>query len=142
MSYPFKKYNYTVSIDDFKQAGFSEVSAADIEVQPIEYREGNQKTMSVQKIPGLVKYSNVTLKWGASDSKEFSDWVTQTAGGDVKQKKVTIQLMDEKNSTIKAEWTLTNAWPTKYTAPDFKASENEHAFESVELCHEGLSRTK
>lgn len=142
MAYPFKKYNYAVLIDGFKQAGFSEVSAADVEVQHIEYREGNQKTMSLQMIPGMVKYSNVTLKWGASDSKEFSDWIAKTAGGDVTQKKVTIQLMDEKNSTVKAEWTLENAWPAKYTAPDFKASENGNAYESVELCHEGLSRTK
>lgn len=142
MAYPYKKYNYAVLIDGFKQAGFSEVSAADTEVQPIEYREGNAKKMSPGKLSGLVKYSNVTLKWGTSDSKEFVDWIKKCEGGETERKKVVIQLLDDKNTEPKAEWELEDAWPTKYTAPDFKATDNEVAFESIELCHEGLTRTK
>ena len=34
--YPFKKYNYKVTIDGTEAAGFSEVSAPDITVDPIE----------------------------------------------------------------------------------------------------------
>ena len=142
MAYPYKKYNYVVAIDGVKQAGFSEVSAADTEVQPIEYREGNAKKMTAVKLSWLVKYGNVTMKWGISDNKEFTDWIKKCEGGETERKKVTIQLMDDKNTEIKAQWELDDAWPTKYTAPDFKALENEVAFESIEFCHEGLSRKK
>lgn len=142
MAYPFKKYNYSVVIGGISQAGFSEVSAADTEVQPIEYREGTYKKMTVGKLSGLVKYGNVTLKWGISDSKEFVDWIKKCEGGETERQKVTIQLMDDTNQEPKAEWELEEAWPTKYTAPDLKADDNGVAFESIELCHEGLTRTK
>ncbi len=142
MPYPYKKYNYTVVIGNLTQAGFSEVSAANTEVQPIEYREGNDKRMTVGKLSGLVKYSNVTLKWGSSSNKEFTDWVAGCADGKTERKEVKIQLMDDTNTQVLAEWKLADAWPTRYTAPDFKATDNEVAYESIELCHEGLSRTK
>jgi phage tail-like protein len=35
-------------------------------------------------------------------------------------------------------WVLTNAWVTKYSAPDLNASTSEVAIESVELAYEEL----
>ncbi len=35
-------------------------------------------------------------------------------------------------------WVLTNAWVTKYNAPDLNASTSEVAIESVELAYEEL----
>jgi len=37
-----------------------------------------------------------------------------------------------------ARYTLTNAFPTKWEAPDFDASSNELAIETIEIAHEGL----
>lgn len=142
VAYPFKKYNYQVIIDGVPEAGFSEVSAADVTVEPIEYREGNSKVNTVGKLAGLAKYGNVTLKWGVSASMIFVQWITDAGLGDTQRKKVTIALMDDKNAEIIAQWELVNAWPTKYTAPDLKATDNEVAFESIELAHEGMIRTK
>ena len=41
-----------------------------------------------------------------------------------------------------AKWTVISAWPTKYTAPDFNATSNEVAVETLELAHEGVTRDK
>ena len=71
MVYPFKKYNYDVTIDGKAVGGFSEVSAPDISSDPIEYREGNFAVNTVGKQPGLVKYGNITLKWGMTNSVEL-----------------------------------------------------------------------
>lgn len=142
MAYPFRKYNYAVVIDGIKQAGFSEVSAADVTVESIDYREGNFKRMSSDKISGLAKYGNVTLKWGTTDNLEFYNWLVKTSSGDTVRKNVTIQLMDGTNEKTLAQWELSNAWPSKYTMPDFKATESAIAVESIELNHEGLKRTQ
>ena len=58
----------------------------------------------------------------------------------LENKNVTITLFDDDGSTALAVWTLTNAWPSKYTAPDFNASSSEIAFESVELVYESMTR--
>ena len=71
MVYPYKKYNYDVTIDGQSVGGFSEVSAPDISSDPIEYREGNFSVNTVGKQPGLIKYENITLKWGMTNSMEL-----------------------------------------------------------------------
>ncbi len=142
MAYPFKKYNYSIVIDGITRAGFSEVSAAEWSTDPIEYREGTDAVMTVSKMPGLSKYGPITLKWGMSSDKEFTDWVLKISAGEIERKTVTIECKDDANKETVASWEVINAWPSKYTAPDFKADANEAAFESIEMAHEGFKRTK
>ena len=93
------------------------------------------------KQPGILKYSNVTLKRGATDSQVFWDWIKEIQSGKATRKTVVITLMDDEMKEV-ASWQLEKAWPTKYTAPDFNATSNEIAIESLELVTEGITRTK
>jgi phage tail-like protein len=43
---------------------FQEVSGLDAEAQPIEYRHGDSPQFSAVKMPGLKKFSDVTMKKG------------------------------------------------------------------------------
>lgn len=141
MVYPFKKYNYEVKIDNMNVAGFSEVSATDITIDPIEYREGNMKVKTAGKQPGIVKYGNVTLKWGMTESMELYQWAQDVAAGKIERKTITITLKDDEQ-TETAAWQLISAWPTKYTAADMNATSNEVAIETMEFVTEGITRTK
>ena len=60
---PFRSYHFLVEIDGITRAGFRECSGLDSSQDAIEYREGNEGLTS-RKLPGLVKYSNITLKRG------------------------------------------------------------------------------
>lgn len=142
--YPLKQYNYRVVINNIDVAGFSEVSGFDASVDVIEYREGSEAINSPRKMPGLTKYGNVTLKWGMSESLSFYEWVAGISSGDraateERVQDITIYLQDDRHNDT-ANWTLVNAWPCKYTAPDFNASSSEVAFESVELAFEEMRR--
>ncbi len=139
MTYPFRRYNYRVAIDGKVVGGFSEISAPDISVGPIEYREGKFPGNTVGKQPGLVKYGNLTLKWGVTESMELYNWIKEIEGGTVNRKNVVISLHDGNYQEL-AKWTIISAWPTKYTASDFNPSNNEVAIESLELAHEGITR--
>lgn len=92
------------------------------------------------KQPGILKYSNVTLKRGTTDSLLFMDWMTELKNGTVNRKTIVITLVDDEGKDS-ASWQLEKAWPTKYTAPDFNATSNEVAIESLELVCEGITRT-
>lgn len=139
--YPYKKYNYKVLIDQKEEAGFSEVSAPDITADPVEYREGNMAGKTPGKQPGILKYSNVTLKRGTTDSTVFMDWIKDIKDGKAPRKTVVITLMDDEMNEV-ASWQLEKAWPTKYSGTDFNATSNEVAIESLELVTEGITRTK
>lgn len=92
------------------------------------------------KVQGLRKYGNITLKKGMITGQVLYDWLYKGLGGAVERKVVTVSLLDE-TQTVVASWMVINAWPTKYTAPDFNATSNEVAVETLELAHEGMKKT-
>ena len=65
---PYAQYNFLVEIDGITRAGFTEVGGLDTEQDIIEYREGGD-TATKRKLPGLRKYSNITLKRGFTADK-------------------------------------------------------------------------
>ena len=136
--YPHGKFNYKVEIDGLEAGGFSEVTGFDASIDVIEYREGDM-TQTPLKIPGLKKYGNITLKQGLVDSMVLYEWMTEGLEGDVERKPLTITLLDIAGSPA-ASWQIINAWPVKYTAPDFNATSSEVAIESLEIAHEGMTR--
>lgn len=146
-NYPFTKFRFRMIVNGFS-AGFSEVSGFDATTDVIEYRAGNFRNNSTVKLGGLTKYSNITLKWGMTTDKTLYDWMTSVIGGEsavngveIIPEDITIELLAEDGETVKASWQIRRAWPCKYTGPDFNANSSEVAFESLELAHEGMTRT-
>lgn len=138
MAYPHGRFRYKVEIDGLEAGGFSEVTGFDASIDVIEYREGDM-VQTPMKVPGLKKYGNITLKQGLADSKVIYDWMIEGVNGPVQRKTITITLLDEAEAPV-ASWQVINAWPTKYTAPDFNATSSEIAIESLEIAHEGMTR--
>jgi phage tail-like protein len=104
----------------------------------IEYRDGASKEYSKLKMPGMRKYSNITLKRGAFKSdNEFFDWFNEVKLNTITRRDITISLLDEEHSPV-VVWKVKNAWPTKVASTDLKADGNETAIETMELVHEGL----
>ena len=136
--YPHGKFRYKVEIDGLDAGGFSEASGFDASIDVIEYREGDM-VQTPMKIPGLKKYGNITLKQGLVDSMVLYDWITAGVNGAVERKTITITLLDEQEAPA-ASWQVINAWPAKYTAPDFNATSSEIAIETLEIAHEGMTR--
>ena len=130
-STPYGKFRYKVEIDGLEAGGFSEASGFDASIDVIEYREGDM-VQTPMKLPGLKKYGNITLKQGVADSMVMYEWMIAGVEGEV-------EILDE-TETATASWQVINAWPAKYTAPDFNATASEVAIETLEIAHEGMTR--
>lgn len=131
--WPLPKFHFQVKWDDTEMA-FQEVSGLDMEGQAIEYRAG----ISTVEMPGLKKFSNITMKKGVfkSDNTLF-DWFNEIQMNVITRKALTISLLDEKHEPTMV-WKVQNAFPVKVTGTDLKAEGNEVAVESIEIAHEGL----
>jgi phage tail-like protein len=115
----------------------SEVSGLDMETDVIEYRDGNSQIFTTQKMSGLQKFSDITLKKGVFvDDVEFHDWFKEVSMHIPDRKDVTISLLDEEHNAVMT-WKLINAWPKKVSAPDMKSDASEVAIETIEIVHEG-----
>jgi phage tail-like protein len=138
---PYRGSRYRLEIDGIDQAGFSEASIPDTTQDPIEYREGNE-TPTVRKIPGLIKYGNLTLKWGVTDTMDLYTWRNSVELGTMAdaRKNVAVVVLDEEGNDV-SRWEFAEAWPTKYDAPDLNAIGSDIAIETLEIAHEGMTRT-
>ena len=137
MAYPMTTFHFQLDWGDGAM-GFSEVTGLNIEVQPIEYRDGLSPEYSPTKMPGLKKYGNITLKRGVfKGDNKYHDWLTTIKLNKAERRDITISLLDEEHSPVMV-WKVINAWPTKITSPDMKATGNEVAVEQLEIAHEGI----
>ena len=133
---PYPNHNFAVDIGTGDTIGFSEVDLPSGEIEVIEYREGNEIGRA-RKLPGLRKYSNVTLKRGITGNLELFDWWKTVRDGQLLRRNVTITLLDEQRQPVQ-RWLLRDAWPAKIAAGPLNAGANEVAIETLELAHEGF----
>lgn len=137
---PYRNFNFLVEIDGITQAGFSDCSGFGSSTDPIEYREGGENT-TVRKLPGLTKHTNITLKWGLTDSKELYSWYRDIVNGKIQRKNGSIIVLDL-DGAEKVRWNFVQAWPTKWDGPDFSAKGTDVSIETLEIAHEGIERAK
>jgi len=123
---------------------FTEVSGIGSENDIVEHKvvdDGGHEW--VQKIPGRLKWGDVTLKRGITDNLEIWDWRQNVIDGKMKdsRKNCTVKMYD-RDYKLAARWDFTNAWPSKVTGPSVKSDSNEFGVEEVVLVHEGMKRVK
>ena len=136
-NYPLPVFHFTVQWAG-NRIGFSEVSGLTQENQAIEYRDGSFPEYSSIKMPGLRKFSNVTLKRGiVKADNDFFKWLSTIKLNQVERRDVVISLLNEEHTPVMT-WKIHNAFPVKVEGPGLKASGNEVAIESIEIAHEGL----
>ena len=135
---PLRSYNFYLEIDGITRAGFRECSGLDSSTDVVEYREGNEGR-TPRKLPGLVKFSNITLKWGTTSDSELLDWRQQVADGEIERKNGSVVMIDDTGTEI-VRYNFRDAWPMKWTGTAFNATTNEVAIESLEIAHEGVNK--
>jgi phage tail-like protein len=136
-NYPLAKFHFQVEWGGNK-IGFTEVTGLDMQIEAIEYREGSSKQFSKTKMPGLHKFSNITMKRGTFEGDtDYYKWIN-AINTDKERRDIIIKLLNEKHEPV-VTWKALNAFPLKVQASDLKADGNEVAIESIEVAHEGLS---
>jgi phage tail-like protein len=140
---PYAQFNFLVDLGTGDtagpDAGFQECSEIGMSVDVIEYRNGNEKENAVRKLPGLARYTDVTLKRGIIGSVSLYQWLDQIRNGDqAGLRTVQIHLMAEDRSGPVQSWRLARARITKYAAGSFNAKSSDVAMEELTLAYERL----
>lgn len=136
-NYPIPKFHFQVDWGGTK-IGFTEVTGLDVSTEVIEYRDGASPEYHKIKMPGMQKFSNITMKRGTfKGDNEYFNWWNTVALNTIQRRDVTISLLNESHEPV-VVWKIKNAWPVKVQSTDLKADGNEVAIESIEIAHEGL----
>ena len=98
--YPLPVFHFIVQWGGTR-VGFSEVTGLTQENQAIEYRDGSFLEFSPMKMPGLRKFSNITLKRGiVTGDNEFFDWLSTVKLNTVTQRDLIISLLNEEHVPV------------------------------------------
>lgn len=139
---PYGAYNFEVTVTGVSDDGravrgsFAEASGLEVEVPAIEYRNGSED-ITVRKIPGLKKFTNITLKRGITGDIGLWRWILAAMNGQVQPAEGSVVMLDENRQEV-MRWNFRRGWPCKWTGPGLNAANNEIAMETLEICHEGL----
>jgi phage tail-like protein len=118
------------------EAVFTELSGFQIETEVTEYNEGGQNG-HVHRLPGRMKVGNITLKHGMLVSNKLFKWCRDVLEGKIERENITLTMFDSKGEVV-VEWEFANAYPVKWSAPQFSSDGKNVAVESLELAHDGL----
>ncbi len=137
--WPMPKFRFEVDLGtELKGVSFQEVSGMDVETQIIEYRASNSPLFATEKMPGIAKYGNITMKKGIFvNDNSFWSWHAEIQMNTIKRRTILIKLLDE-SGNITMQWSLNNAWPTKIIGTDLKSDGSEVAIDTIEIAHEQL----
>ena len=114
---------------------FTEVSGLGTEIETMSYNEGGRNDM-VHKLPTRMKHPNLVLKRGVTTVKDLEEWLEDSFMGP-SRKEITLTMYNEQLDKIRV-WSFQNAYPVKWTGPQFNSSQNTVATESIEIVHDGI----
>ena len=141
LAFCFKVTIDTVASDDGATGFFKSVGGLAFETEVVDYRQGGENN-TTRKLPGATKWKNLVLKRGFC-GPELIDWREQWLAptGAKTRQGGTIQQLNTKGDVV-AEWKFARGFPVKWELSELDATKNEVAIETLEIAHEGLTRTK
>jgi len=142
-NWPLVKFYFEVQIDNVDGTiGFQAVEGLESEVSVMEYRAGNYALWAKTKRPGLMTYSNVTLKKGMfRNDANLHDWWSSLANDHrhADRRTIIINMYNEDNEVV-LTWTLEQCFVTKFTPSSLDAeADSEVAIEELEIATEKMT---
>ena len=141
---PLVGFHYAIEVQGVVTGYFTECSGIGSEHEVIEHKIVDEKGRElIQKIPGRLKWENVTFKRGITENMDIWDWRETVVQGQVDdaRRNGSIVMFNQSLEEV-ARWNFENAWPLKVSGPSMKADSNEFGIEELVLTHEGLYREK
>ena len=136
---PYRAYNFKLEIQGVVEGHFTECDGLSVKVHSLAYREGGASQVT-RRLPGPVEYSDVTLRYGLTASRELWDWFMSAVKGTVERKNVSIVMLGSDGVTEVVRWNLVNAWVSEWRGARLDAFGQDVAIETLVMVFETLDR--
>lgn len=132
---------FSITIDGYEIAQFSELSGITTEVQPVKFMESSDKEVITKQLPGQYNPATVVLSRGKNSSMELWAWHEAVLNGDIVAARKSCSLvMYNYDGKPVARYHLEHAWPSKLEIGALKAGASEVLMEKVTIVCERIQR--
>ena len=144
---PYVVYHFGLTAKDqaglqLGEAYFRSCTGLKSETEVVPIQEGGFNSAE-RKLIGRTKFPNIVLKRGFANGAWWSRRMNFADGEHkISQFKFTIGMIHQygPGGKIAQTWTFRNGWICKWEGPDYDASKNEIAIETIEIAHEGFEK--
>ncbi len=140
---PFTAFNFSVEIyPDGKSAPLAKAAFAECDGLEMTHdfktiRSGGANDHAY-RVPGVVNYSNLTLKRGMTDNFDLWTWFAASIADPFLRANAEVVMLAENGSTERARFQLSRCLPAKLKAPALNAKDGTIANEEDQLAYEKL----
>jgi phage tail-like protein len=132
---PVAELRFHVKLGSLTIGRFQECTGIAVEIEMKDYMEGGVNDY-VHKLPTRVKYPNLVLKRGMTTKSDLQRWF-QKSHTQAERTTISLTMLDQGGETMRT-WSFENAYPIKWTGPNFNAAQSALAVEQIEIAHEGM----
>jgi phage tail-like protein len=139
---PLVSFNFALDIAGSVTGFFTEVSGLGSETEVTDHVVVGQNGQQItKKVPGRLKWGDITLKRGITTNLDIWTWRQQVETGDIAgaRKNGSIIMYDQTGTEV-ARWNFERAWPSKVSGPSISASDSAVGVEELTLVHEYIKR--
>lgn len=138
---------FLFEIDDVEIGKFKEATGLEMAVEIVEFGEGGVNGY-VHQFPGRLRWPNLVLRRGLTNSDALFSWVYRSAGEGFEgnSTKLTrntgaITIVDQKGKRLRA-WEVEAAFAVSWKGPRFATDGVETPIEELEIAHHGFRSRK
>lgn len=141
---PLTAFTYGLEIGGRRVGLFTSASGIGSVSDVVEHKVASDTGQEIiQKVPGRLTWTPVTLERGLTSALEIWEWRQQVIDGDVRRARTNCSIVAfDANGQEVARWDLENAWPSAVSAPASQDESTQHPVETITLVHEGIKRVK
>jgi phage tail-like protein len=140
---PLVAFKFGLEIEGKMSGFFTTVSGIGSESEIVEHKISNPETGEtiIQKIPGRLAWTDVSLKRGVTSNIDVWEWRQAVVEGKIDDARTNCSIVayNQGNEEI-ARWNLESAWPSKVTGPEMDAGSQDYMVEEITIVHEGMVR--
>jgi phage tail-like protein len=139
---PLVSFNFAIEVSGQLTGYFTECSGLGSEHEVIEHKIVAPGGLEVvRKVPGRLKWGDITLKRGITANMDFWEWRKMVEDGNVAtaRRDGSIVMFDQEGSEV-ARWNFEKGWPSKISGPSVKSDSNEIGVEELVIVHEAIER--
>jgi phage tail-like protein len=140
---PLVAFKFGLEIEGKLSGFFTTVGGIGSESEVVEHKIVNPDTGEtiIQKIPGRLTWTEVSLKRGVTSTIDVWAWRQEVVDGKVDDARTNCSIVafNQANEEI-ARWNFDMAWPSKVTGPDMDSGGTDYMVEEMTIVHEGMTR--
>jgi phage tail-like protein len=138
-------HSFLLEVDGHRIGRFTSVSGLKMQVEVESYIEGGVNGFE-HKLPGRVTWENLVFKRGVTVDDNLFNWFNLTVGtgfdkeNSVARATCAVTMLSAAGKRLRS-WNIIDAFPVRWSGPDFSAEAEEVPVEELEVAHHGFTAT-